>query len=266
VVAAGAALPSAAVADGDSRRLLIPAAASGPLAVAFATTPAAATPGAAADQAVTRIESLGTRFNQAMFDLNIWLGSIWRSAVPAAPAGGRAAAVDQALGNLLNNWINEPLSMVSYAATGRFDQAGIAAQRFVTNTVTGWGGLEDPATERGLVVPKADVGLGLCSLGVPAGPYVVVPVVGPRTLRDAVADLLVAGPIVNGALLVAGGLAPPVQAVLGFFIVDELLSLAVARQIDSVPVETTETMGYDATRAAYLADRAARCERLDAAR
>lgn len=59
--------------------------------------------------------------------------------------------------------------------------------RFSTNTVFGLGGLLDIASEMGVERHKQDFGLTLGRWGVPTGPYLVLPLLGPSTVRDAAA-------------------------------------------------------------------------------
>ncbi|MFP6557741.1 VacJ family lipoprotein [Paraburkholderia sp. B3] len=58
--------------------------------------------------------------------------------------------------------------------------------RIVINTVFGVGGLFDVATLAKLPKHDQDLGLTLGHYGVPAGPYLVLPFLGPSTVRDAV--------------------------------------------------------------------------------
>ena len=61
--------------------------------------------------------------------------------------------------------------------------------RIVINTVFGVGGLFDVATLARLPKHNNDLGLTLGHYGVPAGPYLVLPLFGPSTVRDAVGTL-----------------------------------------------------------------------------
>ncbi|OLL29559.1 ABC transporter [Burkholderia sp. SRS-W-2-2016] len=61
--------------------------------------------------------------------------------------------------------------------------------RIVINTVFGVGGLFDVATLAKLPKHENDLGLTLGHYGVPAGPYLVLPLFGPSTVRDAVGSL-----------------------------------------------------------------------------
>jgi phospholipid-binding lipoprotein MlaA len=57
--------------------------------------------------------------------------------------------------------------------------------RFILNSTLGIGGLLDPATRVGIRRNDEDFGQTLGRWGVPAGPYVALPLLGPSTLRDA---------------------------------------------------------------------------------
>ncbi|NGM20389.1 VacJ family lipoprotein [Roseomonas stagni] len=96
------------------------------------------------------------------------------------------AEVRQGIGQALAN-LGEPVTAIAGLAGGEFAVAGNALQRFGINTVLGYGGVRDVARERGL--PPRPYGLAdaACGWGVPSGPYLVLPVLGPSTLRDAAA-------------------------------------------------------------------------------
>ena len=57
--------------------------------------------------------------------------------------------------------------------------------RLVVNTTIGIGGLWDPATNFGLYQQREDFGQTLGRWGIGPGPYFVLPILGPSTLRDA---------------------------------------------------------------------------------
>jgi len=56
--------------------------------------------------------------------------------------------------------------------------------RLMLNTIIGVGGLWDPATKMGLPRQSEDFGQTLGFYGVPEGPYIMLPVLGPSNLRD----------------------------------------------------------------------------------
>lgn len=76
--------------------------------------------------------------------------------------------------NLLNNLLQ-----------AKFHDAGVDTARFMFNTTFGVFGLFDVATRMGLQRNDEDFGQTLGKWGVPSGPYLVVPFIGPSTVRDA---------------------------------------------------------------------------------
>lgn len=91
----------------------------------------------------------------------------------------------QGVTNVFDN-VDEPVSFVSAVLQGKFKRAFRAVDRFVINTTLGAGGLGDPASELGLTEQPEDLGQVLAAWGIGSGPYLVLPLLGPSTLRDAV--------------------------------------------------------------------------------
>jgi phospholipid-binding lipoprotein MlaA len=58
--------------------------------------------------------------------------------------------------------------------------------RFSINTFFGFGGLLDIATEINIPKHNEDLGKTLGRWGVPSGPYIVLPILGPSTVRDGI--------------------------------------------------------------------------------
>jgi len=69
---------------------------------------------------------------------------------------------------------------------GKFKGAGIEAGRFLINTTVGIGGFFDVAQRFNLTTPEEDTGQTLGFYGVKPGPYIMVPLLGPYTVRDLV--------------------------------------------------------------------------------
>jgi phospholipid-binding lipoprotein MlaA len=86
----------------------------------------------------------------------------------------------------LNSNLKEPRILVNNVLQGRLDAAAQTSARFVMNSVFGIGGLFDIASREGLQQQSGDFGQTLFVWGVPEGPYVVRPYLGPATVRDAV--------------------------------------------------------------------------------
>ncbi len=70
---------------------------------------------------------------------------------------------------------------------GKLLLAGSDLLRFGVNMLVGFGGISDPATEFGLERHREDFGQTLGRWGVANGPYLVLPLFGPSTLRDGLA-------------------------------------------------------------------------------
>jgi phospholipid-binding lipoprotein MlaA len=67
---------------------------------------------------------------------------------------------------------------------GKFKGAGIEVGRFLINTTVGIGGFFDVAQRFNLTTPEEDTGQTLGFYGVKPGPYIMVPLLGPYTVRD----------------------------------------------------------------------------------
>jgi phospholipid-binding lipoprotein MlaA len=78
-----------------------------------------------------------------------------------------------------------PLSIINNLLQGKFHNGLSETGRFLANSTVGLGGLIDVGSGMGLDPHREDFGQTLAVWGVPDGPYVVIPILGPRTLRDA---------------------------------------------------------------------------------
>jgi phospholipid-binding lipoprotein MlaA len=94
------------------------------------------------------------------------------------------APVRRALGNFVDH-LQYPRVIVADVLQGKFRDGGRDLVRFVSNTVFGLG-FFDPAAQAGLEAHKEDFGQTLGRWGIGPGPYLMLPLLGPATLRDAV--------------------------------------------------------------------------------
>ena len=96
--------------------------------------------------------------------------------------------VKNGVGNSLDN-ISNLVTIPNNILQGDFKKAGINTGRFLVNTTIGVLGLIDVAQHIGLSeYEKEDYGQSLAKLGVGPGCYLVLPVLGPSTVRDATAS------------------------------------------------------------------------------
>jgi phospholipid-binding lipoprotein MlaA len=102
---------------------------------------------------------------------------VYRAAVPK-PA---RTAVSNAYGNY-----GEPANFVNSVLQGKLAQAFRTVDRFIINSTLGVAGMFDVATGMGRPREAEDFGQTLARWGVKAGPYMVLPLFGPSTLRDGI--------------------------------------------------------------------------------
>jgi phospholipid-binding lipoprotein MlaA len=91
--------------------------------------------------------------------------------------------VRQGVSNFFGN-LGDAWSAVNSALQLKAPEAAQSVLRVAVNTVFGIGGLLDIAGEAGIERHKQDFGSTLARWGVPAGPYLVLPLLGPSTMRD----------------------------------------------------------------------------------
>jgi phospholipid-binding lipoprotein MlaA len=204
-----------------------------------------AQPPAFAQSAATAAWDPLEELNRATFSFN---GAVAMALAPVVVAYRETVpdAVQVGVDNFFTN-LREPLTAVSSSLQGDLDNAGVSAGRFAVNLVAGIGGILDVATEMGLVSRPEDIGSALCSYGIEPGPYVVLPLLGPSTGREALG--LVAMYSVGYEF---GG-----EQIVGYYVADG----AAARLSDmsSLP-ETQPADPYVTQRDAYLALREQICK------
>lgn len=106
------------------------------------------------------------------------LATVYRKILPPLVRTG--------VNNFFSN-LSDPWSSVNSALQFKFSDAAENIIRFGINTVFGLGGVLDIASELSIERHKEDFGQTLGRWGVPAGPYLVLPLLGPSTVRDTVA-------------------------------------------------------------------------------
>ena len=93
------------------------------------------------------------------------------------------APVRTGVRNFFKN-LREPWTAVNLMLQGKPADSAKSLGRFTLNTVTSLGFVDVSAKYHGLNIPKEDLGQTLAVWGVPNGPYIVLPLLGPSTLRD----------------------------------------------------------------------------------
>ena len=127
-------------------------------------------------------------FNRASFALNQGLDKIIFKPV-ASVYRGLPSPVKTGVSNSLDN-LSNVVTIPNNILQGEFSLAGVNTGRFIINTTVGILGLIDVATYLGLTeYEKEDYGQSLATYGVGPGCYLVLPVLGPSTIRDTAASL-----------------------------------------------------------------------------
>lgn len=148
-----------------------------------------------------------------------------------------------AVSNVFSNF-GDVYSVVNNALQGKPAAAAEDTMRVAMNSVLGLGGLIDIATPAGLPKHKEDFGQTLGVWGVSSGPYLVLPILGPSSVRDAV------GTVVD-AQIDPGTYIDPVSlrnSVVGLRVVDARARLLGATSL----LETAALDKYSFLRDSYL--------------
>lgn len=81
--------------------------------------------------------------------------------------------------------INSVSTLANDLLQREWGDATVTTQRLLLNTTIGIGGLFDPAAALGMERHSSDFGQTLALAGVGSGPYLIMPLFGPSTVRDA---------------------------------------------------------------------------------
>lgn len=122
-------------------------------------------------------------WNRQVFEFNDTLDTYALKPVAQAYRNITPQVVDDAISNAFSN-LKEPVVVISDLAQGKFLQALSDTGRFLINSTVGILGLFDVARHIGLEKHDEDIGQALAYWGVESGPYVVLPILGPNTVRD----------------------------------------------------------------------------------
>ena len=91
--------------------------------------------------------------------------------------------VRRSVGDFFTN-LRMPVTVANDLLQARPKQALQSTGRFLINLTLGIGGLFDPASSLGLPIESNDFGVTLARWGVPEGDYLMLPFLGPTTVRD----------------------------------------------------------------------------------
>ncbi|MEO6320805.1 MAG: VacJ family lipoprotein [Polaromonas sp.] len=182
-------------------------------------------------------------FNRSVFNFNEGLDRAVLKPVATAYQNVTPQPVRTGVTNFFEN-ISDAWSFVNNVLQARPVEAMDSLFRFTTNTLWGVGGIFDVASALQIAKHKEDFGQTLGTWGVASGPYVVLPLLGPSTVRDT------AGLVVDlqGNLVSRADNVPARNSLTGLRLVDTRASLLDA----STVLEQAALDKYTFTRDFYL--------------
>lgn len=125
-------------------------------------------------------------FNRGVFQFNDAVDKAVLKPVATAYRDALPAPVRRGVGNFFGN-LEDAWSFVNNALQLKGEAAADSLARFGVNTLFGLGGVLDVASEMRIEKHTKDFGHTLGYWGVAPGPYLVLPLLGPSSLRETVA-------------------------------------------------------------------------------
>jgi phospholipid-binding lipoprotein MlaA len=127
--------------------------------------------------------------NRAIFDFNDVVDTLIFRPVAAVYGFIAPELVKRSVRNFFAN-LNAPVILANDLLQLTFEDAGVTTARFAINTTIGMLGFFEVASDFGLPPHHADFGQTLHSYGIGQGLFVMVPLAGPSTARDALGSLV----------------------------------------------------------------------------
>ena len=123
-------------------------------------------------------------YNRAVFAFNDAVDTVFLEPIAMGYRFITPQPVRTGVRNFLRN-LKSPMQVVNQTLQGDISGAGADVARFAVNSTVGVLGLVDVGAMIGLPYEQEDFGQTLAVWGVGHGPYVVLPIMGPSSFRDA---------------------------------------------------------------------------------
>ena len=128
--------------------------------------------------------------NRAVFNVNEGLDKYLLKPIARGYTAVMPDFAEKRVSNVFEN-LDEITNILNDLLQGKVKQAGNDTGRFLINTTFGLAGMFDVAEKMGLEKNEGeDFGQTLAAWGVGEGPYLMLPFLGPSTLRDAPSRLV----------------------------------------------------------------------------
>jgi len=124
-------------------------------------------------------------FNRTMFGFNKFADTYLLKPVAKGYDWVTPDPVDDGVSNVFDN-LGETKNFLNDVLQFKFADAGTDVMRFVINSTVGVLGIFDVASGWGFDRNEEDFGQTLAAWGIGSGPYVVLPFLGPTTVRDGI--------------------------------------------------------------------------------
>jgi len=124
-------------------------------------------------------------YNRGMFQFNTDFDNAFFKPTAKAYQAVTPEPLDRGITNFFNN-VADLNSAVNNALQFKLSRAGTDVGRIAVNTTVGFAGFFDVASNMGLPSYKEDFGQTLGYWGLGPGPYFVMPILGPSSVRDTV--------------------------------------------------------------------------------
>lgn len=122
--------------------------------------------------------------NRAVFEFNMALDRTIVEPTANAYVAMTPAPIRAGVRNVMTN-LNRPVVFANAVLQGDASAAGDTLASFAVDTVFGLGGVFAIARAKGVPQHEEDFGQTLAVWGLPEGPYVMLPLLGPSSVRDA---------------------------------------------------------------------------------
>ena len=194
---------------GRWRRRLTALATVGSLGLAGRAHAAPTSPDAAAQEAsAAPVSDPAEKVNRGVFAVDQTLDRFAIAPTARAYRAGTPHPMREMVQHFAGN-LREPTVFIAETLQAHPRRAATAVGRFMVNSTVGVAGMFDIAGRMGMAPHSTDMGVTLGRWGVPPGPTVEVPILGPSSLRDATGGLL--GVALDPATYVSAGVIPVIH-------------------------------------------------------
>lgn len=127
--------------------------------------------------------------NRYFFEVNRGVDQIALKPLATIYDGVTPTTIRYVVRNVLD-YAKSPVVLANDLFQGEWDRAESTLVRFIYNTTLGGLGMLDPATELGYPRHDEDFGQTLAVAGLPEGPYLILPLLGPTNARDLLGSIV----------------------------------------------------------------------------